>query len=195
MVGINVDELSLVGINVDILDELYFVMDKKDLHSIEELSAEIEAYRNESVKRGRIFSTLTPDQILEKLRSSTTPFITTVASTGRGPANASFFFEIYVKNPDSRIHSDICAYFFFGPAHLISDPGIALISVDQKLYHGHQLFSPIFPNTTSSVVFNYTFPAGISLGAYIGNAFIFEREVPISPIYERYNISVEITQP
>jgi hypothetical protein len=79
---------------------------------------------------------------------------------------------------------------------MISDPTMALLAIDERLYRGYARFSPITPNGTSRVVFDYEFPAGLPLGSYIGNAFIFEQLGPpigpISPIYDRWTISVEI---
>jgi hypothetical protein len=75
---------------------------------------------------------------------------------------------------------------------MIQDPAQALLSVDQRLYQGYELFPSIFPDDRSEVEFNYSFPKGIPLGTYFGNAFILDREVPVSPIYDRYNIPVEI---
>jgi len=75
---------------------------------------------------------------------------------------------------------------------MISDPATALLVVDERLFRGYMQFPPISSGAASRVVFNYNFPRGIPLGSYIGNVFIFERIVPVSPIYDRYTIDVEV---
>ena len=150
------------------------VMVKKDLDSVEKISDELKAFRTQSTNRGHLFSSLTPDQVLEKLKTLKTPFISAVSWVGSGSASNTFFFQIIVKIPD---------------------PTMALLSIDQRLYQGHQLFPPLPPNAYGEVMFTYNFPPGIPLSVYIGNVFIFEQEVPVSPIYDRTNRSVEVNQP
>ena len=170
----------------------YSTMDEKHLDSIEKISDEIEAFRKESAERGLVFYSLTPEQVLEKLRSSTTPFIDSISYTSRSSAGIPFIFQIDVRNPDSTYHDGVFAYLFFGPATMIPDPSTALLSVDERLYRGYAKFPIICPNATSRVVFNYTFPIEIPLGFYIGNVFIFGWLVPLSPIYDRSSGHIEI---
>jgi hypothetical protein len=104
----------------------------------------------------------------------------------------TFVVQIGVIKRDTPIRYYVFAYFFVGPSSMISDSATALLAVDERLCRGYMQFPPISPGATSRVVFNYDFPSGIPLGSYIGNVFIFERIVPVSPIYDRYSIGVEV---
>jgi hypothetical protein len=68
--------------------------------------------------------------------SPQTPFITAMAWTSRGVATSSFYYSISVYNPDPNFYANLFAYFFFGPADMVLDIGIALLTADNRLYRG-----------------------------------------------------------
>jgi hypothetical protein len=169
-------------------------MTKRDINeTVKRISDEIEVLRDQATKRGLAFSSPTTEQLEKKLKSSQTPFINGMSWVSRAPAASSFFYDIYVYNPDPNPYYNLFAYFFFGPANMVSDVGTALLSVDQRLYRAFKRFPYIFPNSSGVVEFNYNFPTGIPLGLYMGNGFIFQPDYhDVGSYMDRGCIDVEI---
>jgi hypothetical protein len=167
--------------------------DRDIQETIRRLSDEIEASRAQARNRGLAFSSPTTEELERELASSHTPVITAQAWVSRAPASSSFYYSVTVYNPDPNFYSNLFAYFFFGPADMIVDIGIALLSADQRLYRGFAQFPYIQSGSSGRVEFNYNFPAGIPLGMYVGNAFIFDRNRHGADSYKtRTSINVEI---
>ena len=169
-------------------------MSKKDIQdTVRGLSDEIKVLREQARNKGLAFYGRTDEELERELESSQTPFITAMAWTSRSSATSPFYYSITVYNPDPTFYSNLFAYFFFGPADMIEDIGIALLSVDQRLYRGFAQFPYVSSGSSSTVEFNYNFPAGIPLGMYVGNAFIFDRNNHGAGSYKaRISIDVEI---
>lgn len=169
-------------------------MEQKDISGIiKKLSKEIEIQKVRATKKGLAFSSPTIEQIEKKLRSSHTPFIISMSWSPNGSAIGSFFYYIYLYNPDPSYYSDIFAYFFFGPANMIANSDTALLSIDERLYRAFAEFPLVNSGATVSVEFNYKFPDGIPVGLYMGNAFIFKREdYDVSTFIDRGCIDVTI---
>jgi hypothetical protein len=171
-------------------------MEKRDIEeTVRKLSDEIEILRTKARDKGLAFHSLTTKELETKLTSPQTPFITSMSWTSRGPTTSSFNYSISVYNPDTNppFYANLFAYFFFGPADMVTEVGIALLTVDQRLYRGFAQFPYIASNTSGNVEFNYSFSSSVPLGIYVGNGFIFNRNNHGADSYiDRTSIDVEI---
>jgi hypothetical protein len=170
-------------------------MTDKDINNtLKKLSDEIDVLRNQARNKGLAFSSPTAEQLEKKLKSAHTPFIYSMAWTSSGSAIGPFTYYVYVTNPDPNAYFDLFAYFFFGPANMVPDVGTALLSVDERLPRMFASFPYMSPGSNGSVQFNYKFSSGIPAGLYMGNAFIFLREVhDVGAYADRGCINVEIS--
>jgi hypothetical protein len=169
--------------------------DRDIKNTLKKLLEETEVLRNQARDRGLAFASPSSEQLEKKLRSSSShsPFIMGMAYTGYGSPTDPFSFGIYVHNPDNFLYYSLFAYFFFGPANMISNISTSLLSVDERLFRMFARFPFIYPGTGGAVNFNYKFPSGTQLGVYMGNAFIFTHEFfDVSTYADRGSIYVTI---
>lgn len=149
-------------------------MTNKDVNNIlKKLLDEIDVLRTQARNRGLAFSSPTTEQLEKKLKSGNTPIIISMAWSPSGSIFNTFIFEVYVTNPDPNPYDDLFAYFFFGPANMISDVGTALVSVDERFSAMYAKFPFMPPGSNGLVRFNYKLPIGTTPGIYLGNTFIF----------------------
>jgi hypothetical protein len=77
---------------------------------------------------------------------------------------------------------------------MVPDVGTALVTVDERLFRMFARFPYMSPGSNGTVQFSYTFPSGIPLGTYIGNAFVFSQSFhDVGTYADRASIYVELS--
>ncbi len=165
-----------------------------DKDTIKKISEHIEILREQATRKGLAFSSPTTEQLERKLKSTHTPFIVSQNWTPNGPAGGTFLYQLAVYNPDPDSYQNLYVYFFFGPANMVQDVGMALLSVDETLYRGFVEFPPVSSGSYTYITLNYTFPNSVPVGLYTGNSFVFMWEpLDVGKYIERGSIHVQIT--
>lgn len=168
--------------------------DKDIKDTLKRLLDEIEVLRNQARDKGLAFSAPSAEHIEKKLTSAHTPFIYTTSWTSTGSPGNTFHYGISVNNPDPNAYYYLYAYFFFGPSNMVPDVGTALLIVDERLFRMFARFPYMSPGSNGTVQFSYTFPSGIPLGTYIGNAFIFSQDFhDVGTYADRASMYVELS--
>lgn len=147
------------------------------LEHLRALMDEIEKQRRQAEADGLSFTAPTAEQLDEKLRRSTSPFITFQGWSGSAPRDGTLSYTVGISNPDPDLWFWLFAHVFVGRANLPRDVGHAVLACDERF---PQLTEPAFdgfvlqPFTTGSLSFTIEIPPEVQVSNYLGNTFLFQ---------------------
>lgn len=154
---------------------------------IKTVKEEIEKHKK-SVKKGDNFTSLSDDELRDKLDRVNSPMIV-AQSWGNTTPGGTFTYNVTINNPDPVTRSGLYAHVFVGSGNTISDTGTFLLNVDARF---PRLTQPPFfglslaPGASATLSFSIKVPSTIELSNYIGNtALLMLSSHDIGTYYDR----------
>jgi hypothetical protein len=142
-----------------------------------DIADEIGRRRQEAEKNGLEFTSLTPEQLEEKLARANSPMIVYQAWNGGAPQGGAIDYHVGISNPDPIDQIWLFVHLFVGPANVATDMSEALTAVDRQF---PRLTMPKFAGltikagATEQLDFKFAVPAQAAKSNYLGNSFLFQ---------------------
>jgi hypothetical protein len=136
----------------------------------------LENQRNEARRGERHFTSLTADQLAEKLRRTNSPMIVSQSWNGNTGTPGQIDYQVGVFNPDPVERIWLFVHLFVGPANVAEDLTGAVTAVDPRF---PRLTEPEFSGLqvpaggSAQLAFGVPVPAGIEPSNYLGNSVLF----------------------
>jgi hypothetical protein len=136
---------------------------------------EIEVLKEQARRRGLAFASPDEEELARKIRGDTakSPYFYYESWTSGTTPGSPAYYEAGYSNPDPGGYYPTFVTIFFGLANFAADIGAAVDGRD--IAWPYVSAQPVYlaPGATGSATFNYTTPAGVLRGTYLGNAVLW----------------------
>lgn len=161
---------------------------------VAQLKEEIEVQKEQAREQGRAFSSLSDDELINKVRgeSSNSPFIYSQSWTSGTTPGSAANFTAYVRNPDPSGYYPVYVTIFFGLGNFF-DADQAWIGRDRRWPEFSSDRTSIPANSSHSFSFGYTVPTGLPLGTYNGNLVLWRGQwLDVGTAFDRGSFDVRL---
>jgi hypothetical protein len=172
---------------------------KSDAAVKEELErrlAEIEVRRERARGQGLAFASPSEDQLARKIRAEagSSPYFYYESWTSGTTPGSPAYYEAGYSNPDPDAYYPTFVTIFFGLANLTADLGAAVHARD--LSWPYVSAQPVYlaSGATGAATFNYTTPATVNRGTYLGNAVLWQADsFDVGRYFDRASFEVTLS--
>lgn len=141
------------------------------------------------VKKGDNFTSLTEEELREKLQRVNSPMIISQQWNNNALPKGIIKFSVTIFNPDPFQQENMYVHVFVGSGNIVADTGLFLLNVDTRFprltepNHPGLLLSPM---KSATLTFNIKMPAAIDISNFLGNAVLFRlRWSDVGTYYDR----------
>lgn len=143
------------------------------------IKAEIAKHKEQHEKRGETFTSVTPEQLENKLQRAQSPMIVWQSWNNTAPPGGAISYSVGVTNPDPVSWSNLAVELSVGDRNPIANNDVFLSDRDTRFPSlaqpptlGFTLGPAGSPNASTSFNFSLNIPNGVEKTGYFGNSVL-----------------------